>query len=209
MPQITISQENFTRLQAAAIPLVDTVDTVIARALDELEKGTTGPSNSTERTFSAGSPPDLSFTTVRWASVDGAVLAGAETYWNLILMAVIRAAAAHGAVFNQISKRLLANHIGGMKEDGGYKFVPEARVVGSRPGRQQRLENPQPIWQRTSASQLRLPSSGKTTQRPPCPDRRDGFRSTRTMRDSDVAQRTEPAVTRCWTVRKRLISPRR
>lgn len=127
MPQIMISQENFSRLQASAVPLVDTIDTVVARALDALERGTLHESNApSERVFDAASPPDLSFTTVRWASVDGAVLAGAETYWNLILMAVIRAAVAHGAISTQISKRLLANHIDEMKEDGGYKFVPEA-----------------------------------------------------------------------------------
>jgi len=125
MPQIQISDENFARLQRLAIPLVDTADTVISKALDALEGDAAG-FGPKERTFSAGSPPDLSFTSVRSAAVDGKVLVGAEAYWNSILIAVIRAATDHGATSSQVSKNLLANHIVGTKDDGGYKPIPVA-----------------------------------------------------------------------------------
>jgi len=125
MPQVQISDENFARLQRLAVPLVDTADTVIAKALDALEGNAPGL-GSKDRTFPAATPPDLSFTSVRSATVDGKVLMGADTYWNSILVAAIRAAIQHGATPNQISNNLLANHISGTKDDGGYKPIPEA-----------------------------------------------------------------------------------
>ena len=123
MPNILISDENFVRLQRLAVPLVDTADTVIGKALDALE-GAVDQSQGKERIFLAAAAPDLSFTSMRSASVDGRVLPNDETYWNAVLIATIRAARQHGATLNQIRTNLLANHVVGSKDDGGYKPVP-------------------------------------------------------------------------------------
>jgi hypothetical protein len=70
----------------------------------------------------------LSFTSISAASVDGSFLAPSETYWNNILFAVMRVAAKRGAATNQITQKLLANYIGGQKEEGGYKHIPEVGI---------------------------------------------------------------------------------
>jgi hypothetical protein len=124
MPQVIISDENFLRLQKLAVPLVDTVDTVISKALDALEVGSDQTSDK-EKIFIAAAAPDLSFTSVRAARVDGRMLPTEETYWNGILVATIRAAWQHGATLNQISSNLLANHYSGVKDEGGYKPIPD------------------------------------------------------------------------------------
>lgn len=130
MPQVTISDENFMRLQRHAVPLVDSLDSVLARALDALDSanGSKVEAAITKLNYSAASAPDLSFTTVKHAIVDGAALPPSKTYWNNILLAVVVAVAKRGPTTKQIADRLLVNHTMGKKEDGGYRFVPEAQL---------------------------------------------------------------------------------
>jgi hypothetical protein len=126
MPQLMISDPIFSRLQKHAVPLVDTIETVIARALDALEAaGSKSGASSGNPTYKAASPPDLSFTTLKYAAVESKVLPASETFWNLVLLATIRAAAKRGATTTQIADKLLANHVIGLKDDGGYKHLPD------------------------------------------------------------------------------------
>lgn len=131
MPEVTIGPETFARLQGHAVPLVDTIETVINRALDALDregggKGA-GPDDGV-RTFDPAAPPSLSFTTVKSVVVGGRRHPPAETYWNSVLEAAVREAAKRGRTPTEIGELLIVNHVVGPKEGGGYKFVAEAGV---------------------------------------------------------------------------------
>ena len=130
MQMVSISRETFARLQAHAVPLVDSIETVINKALDALDaKGASGkPLGPAVRAFNPDSPPSLSFTTVRSVVFEGKRHIPAETYWNSILVAAIREAAKRGMSPAQISELLIVNNVAGQKEDGGYKFVKEAAL---------------------------------------------------------------------------------
>jgi hypothetical protein len=125
---VSISQETFKRLQAHAVPLVDSIESVINKAVDALEarNGDSPPSGSAVRAFNPDAPPSLSFTTVRSVTFEGVRHIPAETYWNSILNAAIREAARRGKSPSQISELLIVNNVIEEKEDGGYKFIEEA-----------------------------------------------------------------------------------
>lgn len=135
MPKIELSEELFERLQKHAVPLVDTAETIIQRALDALEStkdvsdGSQSNSNAqaTPRIlkFEGSQAPDLSFTRVRRASIDERVLPLTSTNWNSILLTTIKQAVVYGFRGDQLSRRLLVNHVNGRKETAGYKYVPE------------------------------------------------------------------------------------
>ena len=131
MPEIMLSVETFTRLQGHAEPLVDTIDTVINRALDALESRKTKSGDEVRGEvplFDPAAPPSLSFTTVKSVVVAGRRHPPAETYWNSILEAVVKEAAKLGKTPAEINDLLIVNSIVGVKEDGGYKVVAEAGV---------------------------------------------------------------------------------
>jgi hypothetical protein len=125
---VSISQETFTRLQAHAVPLVDSIESVINKALDALESKSSAPAApvSSARAFNPDAPPSLSFTTVRSVVFESVRLPPAETYWNSILNAAIREAAKRKMSASQISNLLIVNNVPGKKEDGGYRYIEEA-----------------------------------------------------------------------------------
>lgn len=128
MQMVSISQETFSRLQAHAVPLVDSIESVINKALDALESvatDATAPPPSV-RAFNPDAPPSLSFTTVRSVVFQGVRHIPSETYWNSILTAAIREAAKLGMNAEKISTMLIINNVPGKKEDGGYKYIEEA-----------------------------------------------------------------------------------
>ena len=129
MQMVSLSQETFSRLQAHAVPLVDSIETVINRALDALE-ATSGETRQTNgvgtRPFNPANPPNLSFTTVRSVIFEGKRHIPSETYWNSILVASIREAAKRKMSPAQIAELLIVNNILGKKDEGGYKFIEEA-----------------------------------------------------------------------------------
>ncbi|TLX11751.1 hypothetical protein [Rhizobium sp. MHM7A] len=125
---IIISDELFSRLQARAVPLVDTIESVITRILD----GDTGDKiDSTPegyRLFDPASPPNLGHTSVLSATVDGQLLKSADTFWNSIIVAMIRVLAARGMSAKDIDATLPSNSAVGQKSGNGYKFIKEAGV---------------------------------------------------------------------------------
>jgi hypothetical protein len=126
---VSISQETFSRLQSHAVPLVDSIESVINKALDALESVATDTATpSSVRAFNPDAPPSLSFTTVRSVVFEGVRHIPSETYWNSILTAAIREAAKRGMNAQQISALLIVNNVAGKKEDGGYKYVAEAGI---------------------------------------------------------------------------------
>jgi hypothetical protein len=128
MHTVELADETFARLQAYAVPLVDTIESVINRALDALDTGSKAqpPQVSGFRPFNPDAPPDLSFTTVKSVTIEGVRLGSNETYWNSAMLALVRLAKKRGMSAQQIGAELLVNNVVGQKEDGGYKYVEEA-----------------------------------------------------------------------------------
>lgn len=126
---VSLSAATFTRLQALAVPLVDTIETVINRALDALEATSAEPAkapNMGAELFNPAGPPSLSYTTVKSAMLEGKRLPPAETYWNTLMYACIRAAAAKGKTAQEIVELLLVPSVVGKKEEGGFRFIEDA-----------------------------------------------------------------------------------
>lgn len=138
MPNATLSDETNARLQALATPLVDTHDSVIARLLDHWER----TQNHAPKLFKPGEPtktlsdgkmlfdpanlPNLGFTTPKKMVLDGIVLPKSDTNWNAFLIQTIRRVHEGGASAEDILAKLqIANAQLGMKNDNGYKFLPD------------------------------------------------------------------------------------
>jgi hypothetical protein len=121
------SDATFERLKAHAEPLVDTIDSVINRALDALEasSGQAKPRGDIPRSLNPAAPPNLAHTTVRSIELCGRILPPNETYWNTLLIAVLREAAKLGYSAESIKGLLMANAVVGRKEDEGYRYFKD------------------------------------------------------------------------------------
>jgi hypothetical protein len=130
-PNVPLSSETVARLQAHAVPLVDTFDTVINRAVDALDamngNGAGSPPPGAVRSVNPSKPPNLAYTTVHSIIFKGKALPPAETYWNNLLLAVIREAKANFTK-ERISDLLVCNHVLGPKEDNGYKYLDDVGI---------------------------------------------------------------------------------
>jgi hypothetical protein len=124
-----IADATFERLKAHAEPLVDTIDSVINRALDALEdKAGADPSGlgpNRLRLFDPAVPPNLAHTTVKSIELCGAALRPNETYWNTLLIATLREAKSRGAGTDELANLVLGNCRVGRKEDDGYRFYKD------------------------------------------------------------------------------------
>lgn len=120
----------FAKLQKHAIPLIDTPLDVIERAIRALEAGDEDPAKmsdtSSPRTFNPAAAPNLSFTTLKSATVGGVSLPKNDTYWNSVMHAVILAAAAKGNSTQDIYDVISVNCVLGRREDNGFKFLEAA-----------------------------------------------------------------------------------
>jgi hypothetical protein len=125
-PQVSLESHTVDRLKSFAEPLVDTFDSVINRAIDALQAATAAkPDENGVTTFNPGSPPDLSFTTVKRIKFKHAQLPSTEAWWNPFMFKLIREAAQHINV-DELSNLLFINHAKGSKAINGYKELPEA-----------------------------------------------------------------------------------
>jgi len=133
VPSINVSQEVFERLQRHAKPFVDSPETVITKALDALEKPAqrVDPLVPDEKVnslpeFGALDPPNLTFTKVVAASLNGVAIKPAN--WNRLLDAAVIHAAAQIGDFNKLRRIAAINIATGEKTDEGYHHLPEAGV---------------------------------------------------------------------------------
>lgn len=134
MPKITIEQQTFERLQDHAQPFIDTPDSVVRRALDELDniaKPVTQPSSTPERTHTdhAIDPdhlPDLKHTQVLDASIDGVSVQRAN--WNSLLRHMLVRAQKHFDNFEQLQRVCAVNMVQEYKDDEGYHYIDEIHV---------------------------------------------------------------------------------
>jgi hypothetical protein len=123
-----ISDQTFERLKTHAEPLVDTLDTVINRALDALETLGSKPANragASARQLDPAAPPNLAHTTVRSIELCGRILQPNETFWNTLLIAALREAAKRGHPPEVLKGLLIANSVVGRKEDEGYRYFKD------------------------------------------------------------------------------------
>jgi len=131
MPQITIDESTFERLQVHAKPLVDTVDSVINRGLDALEALGSPPTPAaiepnTARKIDPRALPSLTHTKVLDAVIEGDSLA--KTNWNAALDEMLRRTSKHIDSFELLRKTCPANMVQGRKEDDGYSYLPEIDI---------------------------------------------------------------------------------
>lgn len=124
MPEVQISAETLARLQAHAVPLLDTVDTVIGRLLDGYENRAqkAGTQVSSLRVFNAASPPDLRHTRVLSVEINGQATE-IDKWNNLHFDLVQRSCRASRSIEDRIS-RMPGNAVEGVKTDHGYRPVP-------------------------------------------------------------------------------------
>jgi hypothetical protein len=77
--------------------------------------------------FDPASPPNLRYTTPTKITLDGKLFKPTETYWNTLLIEVIRRAAGLVSEKN-VPDLVIVNHQIGKKTDTGFKFIPEANL---------------------------------------------------------------------------------
>ena len=141
MPEVTIEQSTFERLQQHARPLIDTTDSVIVRALDALdERGGSSaradqvlklpPRNQPLGALAFGpnmSLPDVRHTRMLAASIDGEPV-GANCNWANVLRLMLIRATEHFGHFEELRRRCAVNIVPGVKDDDGYSHLPRAGI---------------------------------------------------------------------------------
>lgn len=121
-----LKPETFARLQKHAVPLIDTLDTVINRALDALEGSAPREISGNEiKIYNGTNHPDLTFTSLKAGKVDQKNLPRAKLYWNYVLQEVILCCHKKGASIDKIIDSIGINCSHGRKEDNGYRFLSE------------------------------------------------------------------------------------
>jgi hypothetical protein len=122
-PPVPLEAATIARMKAHAEPLVDTYDTVVNRALDALDAQREQAASTTgERVLNPASPPNLAHTTIKSVVLNGRTFPAGESYWNALMLAVIREAKKLLST-EQVSDLILCNHVIGKKEDNGYKYL--------------------------------------------------------------------------------------
>lgn len=130
-PAVELSPATFSRLQNHAVPLVDTIESVINRLLDAFEtKSGTPTADSADgtpaaRQFNPNTPPDLRHTKVLSIEFDGKPLPRGEANWNGLLNTVIREAKAKAKSSADLKKLVIVNFVEGQKSDEGYRFLSD------------------------------------------------------------------------------------
>jgi hypothetical protein len=123
MPNIEISETTFSRLQAFATPLVDNIESVLAKVLSIAEQSGQPSVNRPEPQLTGSSAPDLTHTTLKSASVGGKPVDSTLCNWNALMLNVIEQAAKQLPKGANLADLIVVNHFRGKKEDNGYKFL--------------------------------------------------------------------------------------
>ena len=131
MPEISIEQSTFERLQSHAKPLVDTVDSVINRGLDALERLEAQPTpvgngQDNERIIDPRSLPNLTHTKILDTAIDGE--RPSRPNWNALLDEMLRRGMTHFSSFEKLRQACPVNIVQGKKDDEGYGYLPEIDI---------------------------------------------------------------------------------
>lgn len=133
---VPIDDDVFAGLKRLAEPLVDDVNSVIRRLIAAYDSAGGGVGGSTYGAvgglvqsgiveFDAASPPDLLHTTPTKITLAGRLFKPSDTYWNTLLIEVIREAAAKVSSA-ELAKLIVVNHEVGKRDDTGFRYIPEA-----------------------------------------------------------------------------------
>jgi hypothetical protein len=133
--QVELSDTVFLRLQKLAVPLVDTIETVIGKLVDEHDnqQATTinGSSQSAQTgsapsEFNPGSPPNLTHAKMLSAKLNGVELRNPT--WNGLMLAAVRLAKTKATTADELRRLVIVHFVIGKKEDEGYKFFPDINL---------------------------------------------------------------------------------
>ncbi|MEY9772119.1 hypothetical protein ABIA14_004460 [Sinorhizobium fredii] len=127
-PSVELTPQTFKRLQTHAVPLVDTIETVISRMIDSYEsKGgasfgsAEGGDGQSVRMFNANTPPDLTHAKILGVTFNGQKLGRGQDNWNGLLNAAVREAKAKSKSPSEFKQLMVVNHVEGEKQDEGYR----------------------------------------------------------------------------------------
>lgn len=130
-----LSPNTFSRLQIHAVPLVDTIESVINRLLDFYESKEGAPSQvealgkkETIRQFNPSAPPDLTHTKVLSIEFQGKALERGDNNWNGLLNAAVRAAKSSAKTNSEFKKLIVINFVEGQKTDEGYRYLADVGI---------------------------------------------------------------------------------
>ena len=133
-PAVDLSPATFSRLQKHAVPLVDSIESVINRLLDAYETRSGAPVEPpgggaeglpAARQFNPNTPPDLTHTKVLAIAFDGKPLARGEANWNGLLNAAVREARASAKSPADLKTLVIVNFVEGEKSNEGYRFLSD------------------------------------------------------------------------------------
>jgi hypothetical protein len=134
---VILSDETAKKMQSVAVPLTDTYETVIIRAVDALIEKVHGTSPAAQAVATAGTPwvlpyaadaaPNLTFTKPTAITLEGQPLQKGELYWNPFLFKVIGVAAKKLSP-EQLRQALLLNFKEGNNEGSGFQYIPDANL---------------------------------------------------------------------------------
>lgn len=132
MPNVSLENATFERLQGHAKPLVDTIDSVISRALDALERETLYPEaesvtvETNEREIDPRQLPKLTHSKVLDAALAGRQIE--RPNWNLLLDEALRLGMKHVRSFDRLQQLCPVNMVKGRKEDDGYGYLADIDI---------------------------------------------------------------------------------
>lgn len=129
-PMVELSATTFARLQSHAVPLVDTIESVINRLLDSADAHGHAASDSGQavRSFNADAPPDLTHAKILGVSFNGEKLGRGEDNWNGLLHAAVRKAVQHAKSPDELKSLMVVKYVDGEKQDEGYRPLPGGKV---------------------------------------------------------------------------------
>lgn len=135
-PSVELSHATFARLQTHAVPLVDTIESVINRMIDAYEqKGSERPSGGDDgqggqkvRAFDPYTPPDLTHAKILGVTFCGQPLGRSGDNWNSLLNAAVRVARERAKTPDGFRRLMVVNHVEGRKQNEGYRHFPELGV---------------------------------------------------------------------------------
>ncbi len=134
VPSVELSPQTFSRLQRHAVPLVDSIETVIARLIDSYESRDGAPvpaaadAGGTVRQFNPLSPPNLTHTKVLSIEFCGQALERKQARWNGLLDAAVRVAKSRAKSATELKQFVTIPFIDGQKVDEGYRYLPDLGI---------------------------------------------------------------------------------
>lgn len=126
-PSIELTPATFARLQSHAVPLVDTIETVINRMADAFESNSLAANASGEegstgtRSFNPHTPPDLTHTKILGMTFCGKPLGRGMDNWNGLLNQAVREAKARAKSPAEFKQLMVVRHVEGDKHDEGFR----------------------------------------------------------------------------------------